>query len=245
MTTDITTQVKNYNGTNSFILKMKDAMSKYGSLTINQRSAVEKIFKNVTVAKEVEMTDDMKKIAAYNGDNSFVIELKGKLLQYGRLSDKQISAALKQINKSVIHNMNVPAAGDTIKVGIKVGQNLKEQYGLKFNPVLLDITKVLAFSAKAVKFSGKMTVKRGNICMCCGRELTDEFSMITGMGKTCSKHMRIPYITDLSQVDRYREEYLKRVEEIGEMEFWVPISQIKDWEGKTSKLLKMSQYWFK
>ena len=107
MTTDITTQVKNYNGTNSFILKMKDAMSKYGSLTINQRSAVEKIFKNVTVAKEVEMTDDMKKIAAYNGDNSFVIELKGKLLQYGRLSDKQISAALKQINKSVVHNMNV------------------------------------------------------------------------------------------------------------------------------------------
>jgi hypothetical protein len=90
-----------------------------------------------------------------------------------------------------------------------------------------------------------MTIKRGNICMCCGRELTDEFSMITGMGKTCSKHMRIPYITDLSQVDRYREEYLKRVEEIGEMEFWVPISQIKDWEGKTSKLLKMSQYWFK
>ena len=245
MTTDITTQVKNYNGTNSFILKMKDAMSKYGSLTINQRAAVEKIFKNITEVKAVEMTDDMKKIAAYDGDNSFVIELKGKLVQYGRLSDKQISAALKQINKTVVHKMNVPAAGDTIKVGRKVGQNLKEQYGLKFNPVLLDITKVLAFSAKAVKFSGKMTVKRGNVCVCCGKELTDEFSMITGMGKTCSKHMRIPYITDLSQVDRYREEYLKRVEEIGEMEFWVPLSQIKDWEGKTSKLLKMSQYWFK
>jgi hypothetical protein len=245
MTTDITTQVKNYNGTNSFILKMKDAMSKYGSLTINQRAAVEKIFKNVTEAKAVEMTDDMKKIAAYDGDNSFVIELKGKLGQYGRLSDKQISAALKQINKTVVHKMNVPAAGDTIKVGRKVGQNLKEQYGLKFNPVLLDITKVLAFSAKAVKFSGKMTVKRGNVCVCCGKELTDEFSMITGMGKTCSKHMGITYITDSSQVDRYREEYLKRVEEIGEMEFWVPLSQIKDWEGKTSKLLKMSQYWFK
>jgi len=245
MTTDITTQVKNYNGTNSFILKMKDAMSKYGSLTINQRAAVEKIFKNVTEVKAVEMTDDMKKIAAYDGDNSFVIELKGKLVQYGRLSDKQISAALKQINKTVVHKMNVPAAGDTIKVGRKVGQNLKEQYGLKFNPVLLDITKVLAFSAKAVKFSGKMTVKRGNVCVCCGKELTDEFSMITGMGKTCSKHMGITYITDSSQVDRYREEYLKRVEEIGEMEFWVPLSQIKDWEGKTSKLLKMSQYWFK
>ena len=245
MTTDITTQVKNYKGTNSFILKMKDAMSKYGSLTVNQRAAVEKIFKNVTEVKSVEMTDDMKKIAAYDGDNSFVNELKGKLAQYGRLSDKQISAALKQINKTVVHKMNVPAAGDTIKVGRKVGQNLKEQYGLKFNPILLDITKVLAFSAKAVKFSGKMTVKRGNVCVCCGKELTDEFSMITGMGKTCAKHMGVEYITDKSQAERFRNEYLQRVEEIGEMEFWVPLSQIKDWEGKTSKLLKMSQYWFK
>lgn len=245
MTTDITTQVKNYKGTNSFILKMKDAMSKYGSLTVNQRAAVEKIFKNVTEVKSVEMTDDMKKIAAYDGDNSFVNELKGKLVQYGRLSDKQISAALKQINKTVVHKMNVPAAGDTIKVGRKVGQNLKEQYGLKFNPILLDITKVLAFSAKAVKFSGKMTVKRGNVCVCCCKELTDEFSMITGMGKTCAKHMGVEYITDKSQAERFRNEYLQRVEEIGEMEFWVPLSQIKDWEGKTSKLLKMSQYWFK
>lgn len=248
MTTDITTQVKNYNGTNSFILKMKDAMSKYGSLTINQRAAVEKIFKNVTEVKAVEMTDDMKKIASYEGENSFVIDLKGKLTQYGRLTDKQISAALKQIdkeeNKPVVHTMNVPAAGDTIKVGRKVGQNLKQQYGLKFNPVLLDITKVVAFSAKAVKFSGKMTINRSDVCMCCAKTLTDEFSMLTGMGKTCSKHMGIPYITDKTQADKYREEYLKKVEEIGEMEFWVPLSQIKNWEGKTSKLLKMYKFWF-
>ena len=90
MTTDIATQVKNYKGTNSFILKMKDAMTKYGSLTVNQRAAVEKIFNNPTEAKAVEMTDDMKKIAAYEGENSFVIELKGKLAKYGKLSDKQI-----------------------------------------------------------------------------------------------------------------------------------------------------------
>ena len=79
MTTDIATQVKNYKGNNSFILKMKDAMTKYGSLTVNQKAAVEKIFKNTAEAKAVEMTDDMKKIAAYEGTNSFVNELKGKL----------------------------------------------------------------------------------------------------------------------------------------------------------------------
>ena len=57
--TDITSQVKNYKGSNSFVLKMKDALSKYGSLTVNQKSAVEKIFKNVEEVKKVEFTPEM------------------------------------------------------------------------------------------------------------------------------------------------------------------------------------------
>jgi hypothetical protein len=243
MTTDIATQVRNYNGKNSFILKMKDAMTKYGSLTANQRAAVEKIFNTPVEAKSVEMTDDMKKIAAYDGENSFVIELKGKLEKYGKLSDKQISAALSQIqkeeNKMVTVHMNIPVIGDTIIVGRAIGQKMKESYGLKFNPTLLDITKVLAVSPKAVKFSGKMTVKRGDICVCCGKTLTDEFSMLTKMGKTCAKHMGVEYITDKSQAERFRNEYLQRVEEIGEMEFWVPKRQIKKWEGNGDLLLQM------
>ena len=243
MTTDITTQVKNYKGNNSFILKMKDAMTKYGSLTANQKAAVEKIFNNPTEAKAVEMTDDMKKIAAYEGTNSFVNELKGKLAKYGKLSDKQISAALSQIQKEedkmATVQMNIPVIGDTIIVGRAIGQKMKESYGLKFNPTLLDITKVLAVSPKAVKFSGKMTVKRGDICVCCGKTLTDEFSMLTKMGKTCAKHMGVEYITDKSQAERFRNEYLQRVEEIGEMEFWVPKRQIKKWEGNGDLLLQM------
>jgi len=249
MTTDITTQVKNYNGKNSFILKMKDAVSKYGSLTVNQKSAVEKIFNNPVESKSVEITDDMKKISFYEGTNSFVIDLKNKLNQYGKLSEKQISTGLKQIdkeeNKTVIRKVNVPAIGDTIKVGRKIGQQLKEQYGLNFNPILLDITKVLSFTSKAVKFSGKMTVKRGDVCVCCAKTLTDEFSMLTKMGKTCAKHMRVEYITDSSQAERFRNEYLVKVNEIGEMEFWVPNSQIKSWEGDTKVLQKMSHLWFK
>lgn len=243
MTTNIDTQVMNYKGVNSFILKMKDAMTKYGSLTANQKDAVEKIFNNPTEAKAVEMTDDMKKIAAYEGENSFVNELKGKLAKYGKLSDKQISAALSQIqkeeNKAATVNLNIPAIGDTIKIGRKAGQNLKETYGLKFNPILLDVTKVLAISPKAVKFAAKLTIKRGSVCTCCMKTLTDEFSMLTGLGKTCAKHVGVPYITDVSQTDRFRNEYMERVDEIGEMEFWIPKSQIIIWEGTADILLKM------
>lgn len=243
MTTDIATQVKNYQGKNSFILKMKDALTRYGSLTVNQKSAVEKIFSNPTEAKSVELTGDLKVIADYQGSNSFVNELKGKLEKYGKLSDKQVSAAIRTIqsdeNKANTRKLNLPTVGETVKVGRSVGQKMKEQYGLQFNPILLDITKVLAVSPKAVKFSGKMTVKRGDVCVCCAKTLTDEFSMLTKMGKTCAKHMGVQYITDSSQAERFRNEYLAKVEEIGEMEFWVPKSRIIKWDGKTEVILKM------
>ena len=35
MTMDIATEIKNYNGKNSFVLKMKQNLKKYGSLTPN------------------------------------------------------------------------------------------------------------------------------------------------------------------------------------------------------------------
>ena len=238
-----TTQVQNYQGSNSFIMKMKDAISKYGSLTANQAAAVEKILNAPVEAKKVELTEDMKKIQAYTGENSFVKEIQSKLEKYGKLSDKQVLAAMGQIQKeetkAQTKKMNIPAEGDTIQVGRKIGQQMKETYGLQFNPTILDITKVLGISPKAVKFAGKMTVKRAKVCVCCAKTLTDEFSMLTTMGKTCAKHMGVEYIKDKSQADRFREDYLKKVEEIGVMEFWVPKSQLKNWEGNTNFLLEI------
>ena len=242
MTTTTTQKVKNYKGQNSFILKMKDTVSKYGSLTMAQSNAVEKILNAPVEAKQVELTEDMKKIQAYTGENNFVKEIQSKLEKYGKLTDKQVSAAVAQIvkeeNKNKTVKMNWPTEGESIILARKIGQQLKETYGLEFNPTLIDITRLLGVSAKAVKFAGKMTVKRGNICMCCGRELTDEFSMLTKMGKTCAKHMKVEYIKDKSEVERFRNDYLKRVEEIGEMEFWVPKSQIKKWNGMTESIVK-------
>ena len=243
MTTTTTTQkVQNYKGTNSFINKMKDAVAKYGSLTIGQSTAVEKILNASVEAKQVELTEDMKKIQSYTGENNFVKEIQSKLEKYGKLTEKQESAAIKQIlkeeAKEKTYKMNWPTEGESIILARKIGQQLKETYGLEFNPTLIDITRLLGVSPKAVKFAGKMTVKRGNICMCCGRELTDEFSMLTKMGKTCAKHMKVEYIKDKSEVERFRNDYLKRVEEIGEMEFWVPKSQIKKWNGMTESIVK-------
>jgi hypothetical protein len=245
MTTTVTTtsKIKNYQGDNSFVLKMKDSLSKYGRLTDKQLAAAEKALMTKSEVKVDELPEDMKRIANYVGENSFVLDIKKKLLSYGTLTFPQTSAAVKQIqkeeDKANTRKMNIPTIGETIKVGRSIGQQMKEQYGLKFNPILLDITKVLAVSPKAVKFSGKMTVKRGDVCVCCAKTLTDEFSMLTKMGKTCAKHMGVEYITDSSQAERFREDYLKKVEEIGILEFWVPKSRIIKWDGKTEVILKM------
>jgi hypothetical protein len=189
-------------------------------------------------------TSTIQRVQEYKGKNSFIGKMKDTLTKYGKLTPKQEEVVVNILEKEEsevknTRNFNINVIGETLKVGRAVGQGMKEKYDLQFNPILLDITKVLAVSPKAVKFAGKMTVKRGNICMCCGRTLTDEFSMITKLGKTCAKHMKVEYIKNISEVERFRNDYMKRVEEIGEMEFWVPKSQIIKWDGKTEIILKM------
>lgn len=220
---------------------MKDTIARYGHLTTAQSSAVERILNAPTESKQVEMTEDMKRVQSYKGENTFVKDIQSKLEKYGKLSDKQVSVAITQIkkeeDKEKTYQMNWPTPGETIILGRKIGQQLKEQYGLEFNPMLLDITRLLGVSSKAVKFEGKMTIKRGKICTSCMKDLTDELSMATGMGKICAKHMKIEYVKDKSEAIRFREDYLKRVEEIGLMEFWIPKRQIKKWEGMTQMMI--------
>ena len=245
MTTTTTTvsRVRNYEGSDKFLLNLKSSLQKWGNLTPKQLEFAEKALKSVQVVKVEEMSEDLQKIAKYDGTNVFMVDIKNKLMTYGTLTDSQVRAALNQIqkesDKKKTLQLKIPTPGETLKIGRTIGQDLKEKYGLKFNPILIDITKVLGVSPKAVKFEGKMTIKRGDICRCCAKTLTDEFSMLTGVGKLCSKHMGIPYITDRSQTERFREEYLKKVDEIGEMEFWIPKSKIIKWEGKTEIILKM------
>ena len=242
MTTTTLDRVRNYQGQNSFVIKMKDTVSKYGGLTPKQLEAVEKCLNAVTTVKVEVMDEDMKRIVEYTGKNSFVKDVASKLQKYGTLTEKQKSVALAQIQKEEDKErtirMNWPTIGETIVIGRKIGQQLKETYKLEFNPMLIDITRLLGVSPKAVKFAGKMTIKRGKICTSCMKDLTDEFSMLTGMGKICARHFKVPYIKDASEATRFREDYLKRVEEIGEMEFWIPKRQIKKWTGMTESIVR-------
>jgi polyhydroxyalkanoate synthesis regulator phasin len=242
-TTNTTSKVKNYQGANSFINKMKDTLNKYGSLTQKQSEAVEKILANQVKVDVESLPENLKSIANYEGENKFVNDIKTKLMTYGTLTDNQVSAANAQIQKESDKNktvkLRIPVLGETIQLRRATAELLKEKHGLEFNPLLIDVTKILEVSPKAIKVAGKLTVKRGKICNCCAKTLTDEFSMLTGLGKTCAKHLGVKYITDSTQADKFREEYLKRVDEIGEMQVWVPFSQIKVLSDKLEVVLKM------
>ena len=186
-------------------------------------------------------TTTIEKVQNYEGKNNFITKMKDTIKKYGKLTPRQEEAVVnifqREENERTLE-MNWPTPGETLIIGRNVGQDLKEAYGLEFNPVLIDITRLLAVGPKAIKFSGKMTVKRGNLCVCCGRELTDEFSMLTKMGKTCARHMKMEYIKDRSEVERFRQDYLNRVDEIGEFEFTIPKRQIRKWEGMTESIVK-------
>jgi hypothetical protein len=189
-----------------------------------------------------EITTTVQKVQDYTGPSTFIQKMKEVILKKGSLTPKQEEVVFNILNKEASEktiSMNWPTTGETIIIGRKIGQQLKETYGFEFNPTLLDITRLLGVSPKAVKFAGKMTIKRGKICTSCMKDLTDEFSMLTGMGKICARHLKVPYIKDASETTRFREDYLKRVDEIGEMEFWVPKNQIKKWNGATQSVVKM------
>jgi len=56
-------RVRNYQGANSFVIKMKDAVSKYGSLTPKQLAAVEKCLNDLPKQIDMnELPEDIKKI---------------------------------------------------------------------------------------------------------------------------------------------------------------------------------------
>lgn len=90
-TTNTTSKVKNYQGSNPFIMKMKDALNKFGKLTQKQAEGVEKILGSQVKVDVESLPEELKSIAKYEGENSFVKEIKSKLMTYGTLTENQVS----------------------------------------------------------------------------------------------------------------------------------------------------------
>ena len=232
--TNVEQKVRSYNGTNNFIKNIQPSLLKWGRLTQKQYDIASRILqreeKQGPIVME-ELSEDLKKIMSYQGGNEFVMKLKTQFETYRNLTERQIATGIRQIKKekSPSRDLEISLNNESIKLKRGVALRLKEEYGLDFMPILVDLVKTTKISEKAVRVSVKMTEQNGDVCRCCGLELTDPFSVLTGMGAICAKRLGVQYIKDQSEVERFKVDLKKRIEEVGEFEFWLPKSQIKEY----------------
>lgn len=83
-----------------------------------------------------------------------------------------------------------------------------------------------------------MTFTDVGCCRNCGRDLTDWISKASGMGPVCAKHLGITRPTTKSEIEEFNKKLKEKIEEMGEFEFWVPKSQIKNAMGKMKYILE-------
>lgn len=112
----------------------------------------------------------------------------------------------------------------------------QEQHETKFAFRNLKILKVKVETERAflvdVEFFGGIS----NSCGCCGKRLTDRFSVATGIGPICAERLGIPRITDLEQAHLVIEQMGRICREAGVFkEVWIPKSQIRGTERQESE----------
>jgi len=237
MTTNTTTQVMSYNGSNNFILNLRQGLQKYGRLTPKQLEIATRILNEESKKSEIkveELSDELQMIMKYEGSNEFVLDIKNKFVMYRNLTERQISTAVKSIKreKNPSKVLDIKLNNESVQLKRGIALKIKKEYGLEFMPILVDLVKTTMISQKAVKVVAKLTKENGDVCRCCGATLTDDKSMITGLGPICSKNLGVPYIKDQEDLNRFKMDLNKRIDEIGEFEFWLPKNQIKEYVGR-------------
>ena len=232
--TNVEQKVREYKGTNTFIKNIQPSLLKWGRLTQKQYDIASKILLKEEKQGPInmdELSEDMKLILSYDGANEFVIKMKIQYQDWRSLTERQISSAVRQIKKekSPSRDINISLNNESIKLKRGIALKLKNEYGLEFMPILVDLVKATKISEKAVRVSVKLTEENGDVCRCCGLELTDPFSIMTGMGAICAKNLRVKYIKDKSEVERFKLDLRERIAEVGEFEFWLPKTQIREY----------------
>lgn len=186
----------------------------------------------------------IEKVKNYNGNNNFINSLKTGVIKYGKLTENQLKAAEKYFGNDV--KLSVEPAKmvepKMVNVDLKVtkfiAKRIKDDNELEFAPFLLTISQVLGETNKAYKVVGKMTTSDVTSCRCCGKDLTDWRSQATGVGPTCSKHLNIPYVKKQEDVAVYKKLLKLKIDQIGDLTFWLAKSQIVEGGEKLADAVK-------
>jgi len=188
------------------------------------------------------MTDQetIQKLTNYEGDNNFIKSVLKGYNRWGSLTPKQMEAVKKFFTPKKSKNTIKP-----IKVNFDVvlkryvARGISEEYDLgKITPITVTISEINALSPKAIRVKGKMTFTDVGCCRCCGKDLTDWISKASGIGPTCAKYMGIKRPTKKAEIAEFNKNLKEKIDEIGEFEFWIPKSHIKNATGTLKYILE-------
>lgn len=165
-------------------------------------------------------------LKAYKGTFSWMLDVQKQYEKFGHLSQKQWDGVARTLNK------NKPAKlastwtnGVHVKINIMlrrgVAMKLKKDLNLPYGPFALTVTKIN--NAFKSRYSTKFTVSARingdtavNACRICGRTLTDNKSIVSGIGPTCAKKLGALYITYQTDIKKFMAEFKAECDKVGE-----------------------------
>jgi len=139
--------------------------------------------------------------------------------------------------------IRVPLQNESVKLKRKVALQIREGLGLKFHPILVDLIATTHMTTDAVRVRAKLTEQNGKCCRLCNKTLKTDLSMMAGIGSTCAGYLGSRYPVSFEEMEAFRAEINKKVADLGEFEFWLPKSQIKQYvKGHRLKFLAEKFY---
>jgi hypothetical protein len=139
--------------------------------------------------------------------------------------------------------IRVPLQNESVKLKRKVAMQIREGLGLKFHPILVDLISTTHMTTDAVRVRAKLTEQNGKCCRLCNKTLKTDLAMMAGIGSTCAGHLGSKYPVSFEEMEAFRSDINKKVQDLGEFEFWLPKSQIKEYvKGHRLKFLAEKFY---
>ena len=175
-------------------------------------------------------------LEAYSGNFDFLLSLKTQLVVKGYLSDKQLAAAERCMQREKQPKLELvkPAApvfsikpGQVLEVNKGFARKIAEKNGSSKTFFNFEVLEVKAETAKAFLIRTKASAKVTSHCCVCGRTLTDPASILSGIGPICADNNGIPY-GDVEVTKAALEEVATREVEV---ETWIPKSTVKNLEA--------------
>ena len=139
--------------------------------------------------------------------------------------------------------IRVPLNNESVKLKRKVALQIRNGLGLQFHPILVDLISTTHMTTDAVRVRAKLTEQNGKCCRLCNRTLKTDLAMMAGIGSTCAGHLGSKFPVSYEEIESFRSDINKKVEQLGEFEFWLPKSQIKEYvKGHRLKFLAEKFY---